>query len=518
MKRIAGFLSALLLMATNVCAEEIQLTDYSFTKIKAMLDGYNYISYSENYKYLYKNYKGVQNNILKPNGTMLYNSADYDTYCDFFEAHDDRYTATSYNEGYTFPQTVTGNTFVVYEPLAPYNNSADNKVIQNALIDSEGQLITNMGHSFSCSLSPYYYFNDYDEKVGIFDIRTDKEFCVSYDEGQIFYNKAEDSFAVFKYSIKTPQNANVTIEFYKDAKKTDTYENEADLSKIGLNIKLNNIDFSYLDEGKLIFKGNVYYAVYAQSNAGVYYKGDISPIEMDSVAGNIISDRVDKSYMFKEKEINGTKYYALFKELNEGETAADFAPTERPNEPYAENIGKMAADKLLFNNEQCFYDRGITKLDFGIVLGRVLCKASNYDIDNYISNTHFVDVNHPYCLLLADSGILTSDNDLYINEKAISQTTVLNSLDSAAKKYGVLSKWNSVKEISISDEECTRELAYSEIFKLYNIIKDVPNIDINTDFRTTNVDFIKIIYIGAFSAFILVLGGFFNNMPTQKNH
>ncbi len=492
----------------NVYGEDIQMTDYCFTNIKAMLDGYDYISYSENYSYLNKNYKGVENNILKPNGTMLYNSTDYDTYFGFFEAHVDNFTATSYNEGYMFPQTVTGNKFVVYEPCVPYNSFSENKIIQNALIDSEGNLIIDMGYSFSCTLSPYYCFNDYTEKVGIFDIRTDKEFLVNYDEGQVFYNKADDSFAVFKYTKpdiydKTPQKVYVTIEVYKDANKTNTYENEADFSIANSKIKLNNIDFTYLDEGKLTFEGNVYYAVYSQSSAGVYHKGDISPIEMDYTTGNIISDRVDKSYTFKKTEINGTKYYALFKELKDGETAADFAPTEKPAEKYAENIEKMAADKLLFNNELCFFDKGITKLDFGIVLGRALCTATGYNIDNFTSDTHFVDVNHPYCLYLADKGILGSDNDLYINEKAISQSTVLSALNRTAADSYILAEWSKVKKIRNTEEECSRELAYSEIYKLYNLLQ---NPDTPKDIGATSG-----IYIIIGSLLILFVGSFLND-------
>ena len=222
------------------------------------------------------------------------------------------------------------------------------------------------------------------------------------------------------------------------------------------------------------------------------------------------SERVDKSYTFKEKEINGTKYYALFKELKNGETAADFVPTERSDEQFAENIDKMADDKLLFNNELCFFDKGITKLDFGIVLGRAYCRAVNYNIDNFTSGTHFVDVNHPYCLFLADKGILGSDNDLYINEKAIYQRTVLSALNKTAADNHILTEWSKVREIQDTEEECSRESAYSEIYKLYELLQnpDTPK-DIGT---------MAGIYIIIGLLLILSVGALANNYKKLPNH
>ena len=220
------------------------------------------------------------------------------------------------------------------------------------------------------------------------------------------------------------------------------------------------------------------------------------------------SERVDKTYTFKEKEINGAKYYALFKELKDGESAADFIPTERPDGQYSDNIDKMAADKLLYNNELCFFDRGITKLDFGIVLGRAYCKAIDYNIDNFTSDTHFVDVNHPYCLYLADKGILSSDNDLYINEKAISQSTVFSALNKTAADNHILTEWSKVRKIRDVEEECSRELAYSEIYKLYELLQ---NPDTPKDIGAMNG-----IYIIIGSLLILFAGAFLNDKVKCK--
>ncbi|MBQ8941402.1 MAG: hypothetical protein IJ062_06140 [Firmicutes bacterium] len=191
------------------------------------------------------------------------------------------------------------------------------------------------------------------------------------------------------------------------------------------------------------------------------------------------SERVDRSYSFHEKQINGQTYYALFKELKDGETAVDFVPKEQPTDKYTEYINQMYKKGLLFNNEMCFYKRGITRLDFGIVLGRAYCNATEYNLDEFFTETKFVDVNHPYCLYLSDNGILTSSNalgrNLYLNEREISKQVVSDALDKAAEKCGVLTEWKNTKVIQPTDAVCSRELAYVETFRLYELIKKHNN-------------------------------------------
>lgn len=198
-------------------------------------------------------------------------------------------------------------------------------------------------------------------------------------------------------------------------------------------------------------------------------------LKMNKITLESECDRVDRSYSFREKKINGETYYALFKELKDGETAEDFVPKEKPTDKYTDYINQMYKSGLLFNNDMCFYKRGITRLDFGIVLGRAYCDAVGYSIDRFTSDTHFRDVNSPYCLYLSDNGILTSTDalgyNLYINEKDITKKEVSDALDRAAEKCGVLTEWNSIRVIQPSYAPCSRELAYVETFRLYDLIK-----------------------------------------------
>lgn len=187
------------------------------------------------------------------------------------------------------------------------------------------------------------------------------------------------------------------------------------------------------------------------------------------------SDRVNKTYTFKSKQINGVNYFALFKELNNDETESDYLPTEKPTEKYKEYIEFMYRKQLLFNNEMCFFKNGITKIDFGIILGRAYCNATGFDIDIYTFDNKYQDINNPYCILLANMDVLKSDNDLFVNEKELSKKTVSDALDKAAEKCGVLTEWNNIKVIQPTDAVCSRELAYVETFRLYELIKKHNN-------------------------------------------
>ena len=193
-------------------------------------------------------------------------------------------------------------------------------------------------------------------------------------------------------------------------------------------------------------------------------------LKMNSITEESESYRVDRSYSFKSKKINGQIYYALFKKLMPNESAEDFIPTEKPTEKYSEYINKMYKEQMLFNNEMCFFKRGITKLDFGIVLGRMYCKDIGYDIDKFSAENKYVDVNNPYCLLLDKNNILTSNGQLYLNEKEISKKTVYNALNRIAIENNLLSEWSEIRIIQYADTPCSRELAYVETFRLYDLI------------------------------------------------
>lgn len=450
-----------LLFAANVYAEEIQLTDYVFTDAKRMLDGYSYTARSDMYNYPQDSearYDKVESGILKPNGTLLYNSSDYTAQYIVSERDED----VMPEKYYVFPQGESGTDFVIKEPYQPYTGSEGSK---RTIINADSELVTEPKLKVYECISPRtYFFTQFDGKnriKGLLDIKTGVEYATN---GTLFYyDKENDAVAVIclvSLDPKAVMNTDkyVTAEFYKNGAKYDSYDTEELFSP---GYKDDQLSYSYY---KLEYKGEKFEAI----NAG--YKIDDSYVFMDFDTKESVSDRVDKTYSFKKKTINGTDYYALFKKLDKGEKAQDFEPEEQPTEKYAEYIEKMAAENLLYNNERCFYKRGITRLDLGVVLGRAYCKATGYNIEDVDLDEKYVDVNDPYCLLLDDMGVLGSDTELYINEKELTKKEVADALERVADECGVLTDWNKIKIIKPKKKICSRELAYTETFKLYDLI------------------------------------------------
>ena len=99
---------------------------------------------------------------------------------------------------------------------------------------------------------------------------------------------------------------------------------------------------------------------------------------------------------------------------------------------------------------------------------------------------------------------------MYINEKAISQRTVLSALNKTAADNHILTEWSKVREIQDTEEECSRESAYSEIYKLYELLQnpDTPK-DIGT---------MAGIYIIIGLLLILSVGALANNYKKLPNH
>ncbi len=503
MKKIFIGIILMYCLSINTYAQSVQLTDYNYTYGRRMLDGYNYVEYSAAFKYKSDTHGAVETNILKNDGTELFVPAEYDVQYGYGEHGSYKTPESTMYWSYIYPQSYDGKYFVVRTNRG------------KALLNTDGQVVLDSEvidfPSVPFMPGNYYYFKypNHDREgtytAGIFDSTTKKRFTITEktpttDIGMKYYNAKKDEFAiVYIINEKLPETAKITLEIYNKTVLIKTYDME---------VKMNRQDHSFSndvisgDYDSIIFDGEEY--IWLPVYTGVTINEDVPKpdfLKINRKTEESESERVDRSYTFKEKEINGVKYYALFKELKDGETAADFAPTERPYEQYAENIDKMAADKLLYNNELCFFDKGITKLDFGIVLGRAYSKTMVYNVGNYTPKAHFADVNNPYCVFLADKGILGSDNDFYINEKTISQREIFNELNKIAVHNRVFSEWRKVREVRDTDDECSRELAYSEIYKLYGLLQ-------NPD---TPKDFNEVIYITIGSLLILFVGAFIND-------
>ena len=494
MKKIFCLITTFLFTST-VHAEEIQLSDYVFKYAKRLYHSYSYAAYNTHYwpepvRYdnsgPYTNHMDhpcppTENNIIKPNGTLLYPPAEYNSLhgrCKYIVS------GKSFSETFVTPQFVEedylNNYFMVYGPVEPYNKYFFNP--RFSLMSADGELITELGYGSLCSVDHGFYrientvpdplflpeaFDTSKQEVGIYDLITkklvldyyetiDPKFSKTY---RIFYSRSTDTFALIvvkRNNDYTIEDLDLELTFIKDGKEGEHYTFQEKPNT-------ENHPYDYLIEG--YEELNSLYDEDARAKKTFMSKTDEPPI-----------GSFDDSYTFKSKQINGAEYYALFKELGENETAADYAPAERPSAVYADAIDKMAAEKLLFNNEMCFYDHGITKLDFGIAAARAFCVAVGYDIENYKTETEFVDVKTPYCMLLTDMGVLSyvPDSDLFIHEQALTQGAAAQALDLLAEKCGVSDEWAAAKTLPVTEDICTREKAYAEIYKLYGIIKQAP--------------------------------------------
>lgn len=478
MKKILVTIIAFMFSANvNVYAKEIQLTDYVFTNGKRMLDGYSYVSYGSKYHYKTRGYQETESNIVTPNGQLLfapnYFTVDYSVETE--PPNDDPEDKFTYNLPlYSYPQGISGKDFIVQENDRQYLQRTDYRGAYTAIIDFEGNLKTKPEYvTYNSITDDYYVFSRSQIPLsfenGILNIKTGNEFALG---GYMYYYSPEtDEFAViYNNDGVISNNGRCILVIYKNEKEIERIDTKKSAPQVIIG---NNKDEIYFNDDEL--------SLYGKQFKGLRTDNQKTPnaydpyIFMDFNIAESSSDRVDKNYVFKKKNINGVDYYALFKNIVDGESENDYKPTEQSSIKYTEYINHMISEKLLYNNECCFYKQGISKLDFSIVLGRTYCKASNYIIDDFKTNTKFEDVNNPYSLLLSDIGILNSETNFYANENELTKKVVSNALDKMAEKCGVLSEWNSIKVIQPTDAVCSRELAYVETFRLYELIKKHNN-------------------------------------------
>jgi hypothetical protein len=129
-------------------------------------------------------------------------------------------------------------------------------------------------------------------------------------------------------------------------------------------------------------------------------------------------DQTDNNYLIKEKEIGGKTYYALFKQLTDGESVADYTPKEQPSTWATDSISKATSEGLLYNNANCRYKANISRQDFCILAVEAYCKSQGMDVDEYIKannitldDSKFTDTFNAYVLLANELGIVAGTSD-----------------------------------------------------------------------------------------------------------
>lgn len=403
--------------ATTDEQQLVQLTDYRYRSVARLLENYTYMS-TERHRYGLESLSGEDyteslrysyNSIIKPDGTLL----DYGNYmavCGIVE------TEGSGNYNYYFPQNEAGNRFILEKENEIEVNTPP---YRSFLLDENGNvLISNEENRNDLNfLTSDYVFSSnklYKSIDGtcIFDYNDYKP--EDYKQERIEYSRLIYVPPMINFYVSEDRTQFLAIQNYIATDNT-THVRYVFLDgngKVSDEGNLLEIPFKeqYLHKGLSEFKNNeLYCGIYQDKNGVLYEKiryGDIyeggprCEIDYDNMPtghrnyysflqpdwGTFKSDRLkDKNRITKSITINGRSYYALFRTLQEGETAEDYKPTEKPSDWARESIEKATNEGLLYNNSNCFYTSPITRADFCILAMEIYCKALGMSVDEYVA-------------------------------------------------------------------------------------------------------------------------------------
>ena len=440
-KFVAAFILALTASANPVMAdsEEVQLTDYRYSSACRGLYGYNFFN-----EYFF-NFNSSKNNpvfnnpekslsakfvILKPDGTEMFQSGRY--LADFDYRWYDNYTLSTDGQAISFSFPQYENKFVLRE-------SSSGKF---ALLNADGKVISSWDTPFpnkyrKCSIlflnkdticfsDSEYILPAKSEKENLdesYNMHNDPLILINIKNGAVMSPKALGGYPTAKldedvvledrqYGMGELQYISSLYTKFGTDVYTDKEQNYFHIATSMSNVNLSTIpcrDFYFDADGNQIEKpqGVEFYTI----------DFPVSYYNTDNEKG-ITTDKIDTSYIFKEKNMGGRKYYALFKELKNGETEADYHPKEQPSFWAADTVSKATLDGLLFNNSNCRYRDNISRQDFCILAVEAFCKAQNMEVDQYINENHiafdferFTDTDNVYVLLANRLGIVSGTSD-----------------------------------------------------------------------------------------------------------
>ena len=407
-KKILAFtLTICCISATNIYAEEIQLTDYRYENCMYGLYGYNFCNVASigvGYKNIIgddqivfdKNNNVISANsvILKPDGTELFQQGKYDV----------SYSAlVSYvaSETVGFPQ---------YEFLF---TARDRTTEEDCILDRYGKV--------ACRFNTEKI---YSSRIGLVDeleINGEKYLIAGGSNLEGDYTNGYDYYGTVSLLIRESDwkvIINTTLDPRLDP--ANLY-----ISTDGQYLKIDGKEmygppdsghrqpvtarYYYDLEGNMIDKPEgVEFLRYIDT-------GEYLQINSDGI---VTTDKVNRNYTFKEKVIGGKSYYALFKELEEGETAADYIPEEQPSFWAVDTIRQATDAGLLYNNSNCRYQANISRQDFAVLAVEAYCKSLGKEVDEYVSENDitldfekFEDTQNAYVLLANELGILSGTSD-----------------------------------------------------------------------------------------------------------
>ena len=420
-----------LISPSNIFAEEIQLTDYRYENCMYGLYGYNFCNiftgkiasnnvYGESNYVYYKDNTGddriiYDSVILNPDGTELFQQGKYET----------AYSWTSLIPG------IEGVDFPQYEHFFIVQ---DKTTDDSYLLDQFNNVLATVTKNWDS------------HSLGIMDILeiNNEEYILL---GSTVFEGANLESGIYcpgnvRALVRTRDGKvifNLMVNPRWEASTLYISTDENYLMTFSASLNYNGYDYSreYYD-----LEGNV-----IDEPEGVTFNQYINTGEYLQINSDYIvtTDKVNRNYTFKEKVIGGKSYYALFKELEEGETAADYIPEEQPSFWAVDTIRQATEAGLLYNNSNCRYQANISRQDFAVLAVEAYCKSLGMNVDEYVSKNNitldfdkFEDTQNAYVLLSNELGILSGTSDTTFSpDRGITRQEAAVMLNNMAKLSGL---------------------------------------------------------------------------------
>ena len=397
----------------------VQLTDYSYTNKFADKDGYVFMNIDgeseETTRYNDVNFFDYDSVILDPNGAEVFDRGRYTVKC-------------SSADGVMEYPYINGS-FIVRVRYKKRESSFGTDVV-----DKTGQW-------------------DGERKALRIIIDDDR-----YIMGNIMQNGKVSADMVGSISVPYRKISGYHIEFSEDMEHYRVTTIESKEKQMYYNVyTYYNKNFKKEEDPGCEFHNYEYIPPYAEMNEN----------------GKLVF-KTNKNYVVKGKVLNNRVYYALFKVLEDGETAKDYLPKERPSDRYKTAVDRLTEAGILYNNSNCRYTEPVTALDFYSVMMKAYMKNKSYAQmleEKGVKQFPFDNTTDPYALLAKNTGLFTDNqernrlyNDLRIAEaqKFIDDFIGHEGLNISINVYDITGAGKT--------DIMTREMAYALAYDLYRQI------------------------------------------------
>lgn len=389
-----------LLFTVNAYSEEIQISDYRYTKCEHLMDGYTYCA------------SGDRAEILKPSGHKLYSmskyTAPYSMGYEDSENHPNLLTIT-------YPQGENGHTFIVYSPSKK----------KMGLMNKTSEIIAPLEYNDIRLMGPNYFFYYKNEKRGVLSaldghVMGETDMYVYIADDMLHYAFAD----IFTKNGREYASA----EFYNsEGKMIDSFEGKELSSLSNYDSEKRSFKDSFGNNYRKLSLGNGLKYIELPWNDPSFYPWEFNGYDaiQPSMNGESASDRVNDDYYFKEKIIADKTYYAVFANLSDSDKAAteisyesDDRKSSITDSESADCFQLMREDNFISISQYCCFEDNMTKRELCILLLNTYMYDQGLDIADYAKDIDISDVgisDDVYIRLALKLGLIDAEPDSDFN-------------------------------------------------------------------------------------------------------